>query len=224
MIAPCRRNTRCVSCAGDLMTPIRWGEAGSARRVCTMSSLHPRAMFFITASQLVHAPSCGANWHYQRIRRWPSAATASKALTTVERGNGRCRLRDVARLHSFDARLVHPPPRGRKRAVRVDGAARILDHADREPQPTRIERTPGDAEIRRQAADIKPVDAALAEIAAKTRGSRAVGLDESRIAVDIAMPSLSHHQLGVVDRDTVMEARAFRPLHAVIGPQDLLAV
>lgn len=87
-------------------------------------------------------------------------------------------LRDVAGLNALDPDPVHLFPRGRKRALRVDGATCIFDYCRRESQRARIERGPRDTEVRRKPADVDAVDAALSKIAAKPGRGFSVRLDE----------------------------------------------
>ena len=77
-------------------------------------------------------------------------------------------LRKVAGLHAVD-RPDPFLPRGRKRALRVDGVTCVIDHCRRESQLARIERSSCDTEIRRQPADVQVIDAMLSQLLSPLR-------------------------------------------------------
>src|SRR5215470_17456151 len=91
--------------------------------------------------------------------------------------------RKIDRADAPHAGLLHPLPGRSERALRVDRAAGVLDHSRGKPELARIERSPCDAEVGREPADIDARDTALAEVARKTRARGAVGFDECRVAV-----------------------------------------
>ena len=107
-------------------------------------------------------------------RSWPISAGHNDNLTLAARSNlfivtSTARLRDIAGGHALDPGPLHPFPRGRQRAFRVDGATCIVNHRRRESQFARVERGPRDAEIRRKPADVDVIDAALLQITAEAR-------------------------------------------------------
>src|SRR5258708_3685971 len=83
------------------------------------------------------------------------------------------------------AGLRHGLPGAGQRAVGVDAAAGILDHGRLEAELARVDRAPGDAEIGRQPGQEHALEAALLQIGAQPR-LRLVGLEERRVAVDLA--------------------------------------
>ena len=127
-------------------------------------------------------------------------------------------LRDVAGLNALDPGPLHLFPRGRKRALRVDGATCIFDHCRRESQLARIERSPRDTEVRRQSTGVNVVDATLSQIAAKPGRGFSVRLDEGGVTVDVRVLALAQHQLGMRDFEIPAQARTIGALDTVVGP------
>src|SRR6266852_3362864 len=130
----------------------------------------------------------------------------------------------IAGLEARDARLCDLLPGRGERALVVDRAAGVFDDRSGEAELARIERGPGHAEIGRQAAYEHALDAALLEIAFEARARLAVGLEEGGVAVDVLVVALADEKLRLRDREILVQRRAVASLHAVIGPQHLLAV
>src|SRR6185437_15584760 len=116
----------------------------------------------------------------------------------------------------LDPGRLHPPPRGGKRAVEVDGAAAILDHRHGKSFPPRIDRRVVDAEIRGETGEEDAGEAALAQIAGKAGGGALVVLPEGGVGIDVAAETLAHDHLGARQIEPRMECGARRLLHAMI--------
>src|SRR5205823_7872088 len=87
-----------------------------------------------------------------------------------------------------------------------------------------IDRGPADAEIGRESGEKYASDSALVQIAAKSRARAAIRLAKSRIAVDLAPKPFANDQLRVRNVERGREIGAGGALHAMLGPQHLLAV
>ncbi len=122
------------------------------------------------------------------------------------------------------AGAVEGTQRSLERTVSVDGAAGILDDNSLEARGTRVERAPGDAEVQGQAAQVDRGHAALAQQARQAGRRLAVGFEEGRVAVGVRVEALADHRLRLRYRQLVGKARAESALHAMVGPQHLLAV
>ena len=159
-------------------------------------------------------------------RRARVAAGAGRGLQGRRQGQRfRTELnRDIARLDALDAGLGHVRPGFGQRALGVDAAAGVFDHIGLEAGLARIERGPGDAEIRGQSGDEQALQLAGLEIGGKSGRGFAVGLGESGIAVDVLVESLANDEFGLRNREVLRKRGAVGALHAVIGPQHLLAV
>ena len=132
--------------------------------------------------------------------------------------------RDIARLDALDAGLGHVGPGLGERALGVDAAAGVFDHVGFKARLARIERGPCDAEIGGQSRQEQPLHLARLQIGGEPGRGLAVGLGEGRIAVDLLVETLADDQPGLRDREILRQRRALGALHAVIGPQHLLAV
>src|SRR5215510_2805653 len=129
------------------------------------------------------------------------------------------RLRDA--LH---ARAGHALPSRSERAGGVDRAAGVFDHGRVEARLARVERGPGNAEIRREPAQEDVPDAVLAQIPGEPGGALAVGFDEGGVAVDLRVVALAYHEPSMRHRQPRVKRSPFGPLDAVVGPQNLLSV
>src|SRR5215468_10957405 len=98
--------------------------------------------------------------------------------------------RDISGLDTLDTGLGHVGPGLGERPLRVDAAAGVLHHIGLEAGLARVERAPGDAEIRRQAYYKHALDVARLQIGGEPGRGLAVGLGEGRIAVDVLVESL----------------------------------
>jgi hypothetical protein len=110
-------------------------------------------------------------------------------------------LGQIARLDLLDAGLGHVFPRLADRPVDIDAAARILHDINIQAGIARIERRPGDAEIRGKAGHEDRIDLTFLQVAGKTGAGLLVGLEERRVAVDVVVVTLADDQrrLGNVD-------------------------
>jgi hypothetical protein len=88
----------------------------------------------------------------------------------------------------------------------------------------RIERGPRDAEIRGQPGNEQALKLAGLEIGGKSGCRFAIGFGVSRVAIDVLVKSLSNDERGLRNREIFRKRGAIGSLHAVIGPQHLLAV
>src|SRR3954468_23051238 len=77
--------------------------------------------------------------------------------------------RDIRRLNPLDAGLGHIGPGFCQRALIVDAAAGVFHDIDLKTRLARVERGPGDAEIRRQSRNEDALDLAALEVAGKPR-------------------------------------------------------
>src|SRR5262245_3151279 len=153
--------------------------------------------------------------------RWPDRAHAGLSGTLR---SASARQGDLARLNALDAGLLHAFPGGGERALGVDAATGVLYHRGGKSKLARIHRRPGNAKVGGKTHDVDRLDAALVEIAIEPRLRSAVGFHERRIAVDVVIEALADDQLGVRDIDVLVDGGTVRALHAVIRPQDLVAV
>ena len=132
--------------------------------------------------------------------------------------------RDIAGLDALDAGLGHIGPGLGHRALIVDTAAGIFDDVGLEAGLAGIERGPGHAEIGGETGHEHALDLSRLQIGRKSGRGLAVGLGEGRVAVDIPVESLADDEACVRDRQILRQRCAFGALHAVIGPQHLLAI
>src|SRR4029079_3952896 len=110
------------------------------------------------------------------------------------------------------------------RYIESDGSAGIETNRNIETEPPGIERRIGHTVIGRQPDDDQLLQAPLLQIAAKAGRRRAVVLVERRVAVDRRSESLANDQLRLAPAQPRMEFGARSALHAVVGPQCLVAV
>jgi hypothetical protein len=100
-------------------------------------------------------------------------------------------------------------------------AARILDDRGGEAELARIERSPGNAKIGSEAANVNALDAARLEIAIKPRARLLVGFDKRRIAIHFGVEPFADDELCMRDGQALHELCALRALHTMIGPENL---
>src|SRR6185312_5478541 len=98
------------------------------------------------------------------------------------------------------------------------------DHVSVEAELARVVGGPGDAEVGGEAGDEYRLDGAPLEVAVEPGLELAVGLDEGRIAVDLGVGALADHELRTRNVQPFADRRPFGALHAMVGPQDLVAV
>jgi hypothetical protein len=108
-------------------------------------------------------------------------------------------------------------------SVSLTPAARICSSADLSDPPRSMARI-GDAEIGGETGHRQARDRPLIEIAAEAGRRDAVVLEEGRIAVDRGAESLADDQLRLGPDQLAVELGAGRALHAMVGPQRLLAI
>ena len=89
---------------------------------------------------------------------------------------------------------------------------------------TRIDRRPGDAEVSGEPGDKDRVNPALLQIARETGMGFLVGFHEGRVAVDVVVEAFADDQFGLRNIDVLGDLRAFGALHAMVRPQNLIAV
>ena len=131
---------------------------------------------------------------------------------------------DIARLDALDAGLGHIGPGLGQRALGVDAAAGVFDHIGFEPALRASSAVQATQKSVARPATNSALDLARLEIGGKSGRGLAVGLGERRIAVDVLVESLADDELGLRDREVLRKRGALGALHAVIGPQHLLAV
>src|SRR5688500_4340132 len=129
-----------------------------------------------------------------------------------------------SRADQLDAGAIQVAPCASERAVEIDRAAGIVDHADFETASTRVERSPRDAEVGREAANVELPKPLLLEEAGEPGGGFAVGFEEARVAVDVAAEVFSYQQLRALGRSLGVKSGARASLDAVVEPKDLRAV
>src|SRR5262249_34069443 len=174
--------------------------------------------------------------------RTPAATTAARPVTNVSffifdsslvgtvngssgaRGRRLSPSSEIAGLDARHARLLHFLPRRLQRPLHIDRAAGVLDDRAVEAELAGVERGPRHAEIGREAADEDALDAALVEVALQAGAALAIGLEEGRVAVDAFAPAFANDELRVAHAEILVQRRAVASLHAVVGPQHLLAV
>src|SRR5206468_1672397 len=100
----------------------------------------------------------------------------------------------------------------------------LFDHRRFESRGARIDRRPGDAEVGGEAAEIEIPESSFSKVAREAGSRFAVAFHERRAAVDLAVMAFAHHELRVSDAKVGMKRRPRCSLHAVVGPQNLLAV
>ena len=132
--------------------------------------------------------------------------------------------RDIARLDALDAGLGHVGPGFCKRALGVDAAAGVFDHIGFKARLACIDRGPCDAEVGGEAGQEHALHLARLQVSGEPRRGLAVRFGEGRIAVDVLVKTLADDEPGMRDREVFRQRRALGALHAVIGPQHLLAV
>src|SRR6202035_1101066 len=111
-----------------------------------------------------------------------------------------------------------------KRAVDVNATARVGRDRDLEPGLATVDRRREHAKVGGEPAQRDASKSGFFEVTHQTGRRAMVVLEESRIGVDRRSEALSEHELGMRYIEIGMEGCSSRALHAVVGPQDLLAI
>ena len=106
----------------------------------------------------------------------------------------------------------------------ADRPAGILHYVGFEARLHAVDGRVTHAVVISQAREKDAPQSALAQIAGKPGTRDAIVLPESRIGVDVIAKALAQNQLRIVGLQMRMESRPHASLHAMIGPQHLLAV
>src|SRR5438552_2464704 len=75
-----------------------------------------------------------------------------------------------------------------------------------------------------QRGEIKPAEAALAQIGGEAGGRPAIVLEKGGVGIDLPREAFAQDKFRMRQVESAMKFRAFCALNAVIGPQRLLAV